>query len=161
MRLRALAILTTLPLIVGAPTMFAADPQGFAYWSSAELKGLQQKLAPKIDGAKFASQQLARYANHYMMVAHREGNGQAELHKTDADLFVVQTGTATLVVGGKIVNSKESAANEVRGTGIEGGTKHVLGAGDIVHIPANTPHQLQIEAGKEFTYFTLKVMNQQ
>ena len=160
MRLRALAILTTLPLIVGAPTMFAADPQGFAYWGAAELKGMQQKLAAKVDGAKFASQPLARYANHNTMLAHREGNGQAELHKTDADLFVVQSGAATLVVGGKIVSSKESAANEVRGTGIEGGTKHALGAGDIVHIPANTPHQLQVEAGKEFTYFVLKVTNQ-
>ncbi len=151
MKLRALAILCALPLV-------GADPQGFAYWSSAELKGLQQKLASKIDGARFASQQLARYGNHYTMVAHREGNGQAEMHKTDADLFVVETGTATLVVGGKILNSKESAANEIRGTGIEGGTKHSLAAGDIVHIPANTPHQLQIETGKEFTYFTLKVM---
>ena len=125
-----------------------------------ELLELQQKLAPKLDGGKFASQQLARYGNHYTMVAHREGNGQAELHRTDADLFVVETGHATLVVGGTILNSKDSAANEVRGTGIEGGTKHALAAGDIVHIPANTPHQLQIEPGKEFTYFTLKVMGQ-
>jgi mannose-6-phosphate isomerase-like protein (cupin superfamily) len=154
MKLRALTIVCALPLT-------AADPPGFAYWSSAELKGLQQKLAPKIDGTKFASQQLARYGNHYMMVAHREGNGQAELHKTDADLFVVESGNATLVVGGKIQNPKDSAANEVRGPGIEGGTKHALAAGDIVHIPAKTPHQLQIEAGKEFTYFTLKVMGQQ
>ncbi len=153
MKLKALAILCALPLV-------AADPKGFAYWSSAELKGLQQKLAPKKDGVKFASQQLARYGNHYTMVAHREGNGQAELHKTDADLFVVETGNATLVVGGKILSSRDSAANEVRGSGIEGGTKHALAAGDIVHIPANTPHQLQIEPGNEFTYFTLKVMGQ-
>lgn len=124
------------------------------------MKGLAPKLAEKMDGGKFASKQLARYGNHFMMVAHREGNGQAELHETDADLFVVQSGSATLVVGGKILNSKTSAPNEIRGTGIEGGAKHTLSAGDIVHIPARTPHQLQIETGKEFTYFTLKVMGQ-
>ena len=32
-----------------------------------------------------------------------------------------------------------------------------LAAGDAVHIPANTPHQLLVENGKQFTYFVIKV----
>jgi len=153
MKLKTVILMCAFPLI-------AAEPKGFAYWSSAELKGIGQKLAAKVDGAKFASQQLERYGNHYTMLAHREGNGQAELHETDADVFVVQTGTATLVVGGKIRDPKNSAPNEVRGSAIDGGTKKVLGPGDIVHIAAKTPHQLLIDQGKEFTYFTLKVSGQ-
>jgi quercetin dioxygenase-like cupin family protein len=38
-----------------------------------------------------------------------------------------------------------------------GGTSHKLAAGDVVHIPANTPHQLLVEPGTQFTYFVVKV----
>ncbi|MGI8744359.1 MAG: cupin domain-containing protein [Bryobacteraceae bacterium] len=151
--MKLMAIVCAFPLI-------AAAPPGFVYWSSAELKGMAHTLAAKADGAKFASEPLGKFGNHLTMIARRGANGQAELHETDADLFVVQTGSATLVVGGKIPNAKTSAPHEVRGTSIEGGTKRTLGPGDIVHIPARTPHQLQVQDGKEFTYFVLKVSGQ-
>lgn len=146
--------------VVCALRLMAGEPAGFVYWSSAELKGMSQKLAGKADGAKFASESLGKFGNHLAMVARRGGNGQAELHETDADLFVVQTGSATLVVGGTIPNAHNSGPHEVRGATIEGGVKRSLGPGDIVHIPARTPHQLLVDNGREFTYFTLKVSGQ-
>ena len=91
------------------------------------------------------------------MIAHREGDGQAELHEKQADLFVVASGEATLVYGGEVVSPKTTEPNEVRGPSIKGGEKKALAAGDVVHIPAKVPHQLLLPAGKEFTYFVLKV----
>ena len=82
------------------------------------------------------------------MVAHREGDGEAEVHETMADFFVVESGEATLVVGGQVVGGKTTAPNEIRGPKINGGERRKLAAGDIVHIPVKTPHQLLVENGQ-------------
>jgi mannose-6-phosphate isomerase-like protein (cupin superfamily) len=148
MKIRLIVLLAALPLV-------AADPAGFALWTAADLKGMQQKLETKIDGQKFASQQLEKFGNHYTMLAYRQGNGSAELHETEADLFVVEAGSARLVLGGKIVNPKTTAPHEIRGPSIQGGVEKHLSTGDIVHIPAKTPHQLLLDS-KEFTYFVMK-----
>lgn len=140
-----------------AAVALGADPAGFIVWHSGDLKGFEKSLAPKIDQNKVATQNLTTYSNHRSMIAHREGNGQAEWHEHDADLFVVQTGEATLIVGGTIPNVKTTAPGEKRGASIDGGTKQKLSAGDIVHIPKATPHQLMVDTGKQFTYFALKV----
>jgi mannose-6-phosphate isomerase-like protein (cupin superfamily) len=135
----------------------AADPAGFVVWKSAELKGMEKKLAPKMDAQKVATQQLAKYDNHLTMIAHREASGQAELHVKVADVFVIESGEGTVVVGGTIPDGKTTAPGEVRGANVVGGTKHPVAAGDVVHIPANTPHQTLVDAGKQITYFVVKV----
>ena len=152
MRKTALAIVLTAVM-----PLMAAEPTGFVVWSGSELKGYGKKLAPKINEGKVASERLATFPNHFAMVAHREGDGQAELHEKQADLFVVASGEATLVFGGEVVSPKTTEPNEVRGPSIKGGEKKALAAGDVVHIPARIPHQLLVPAGKEFTYFVLKV----
>lgn len=136
----------------------AADPAGFVIWKSAELKGFEKKLAPKVDAAnKVATQNLEKFDNHLTMIAHREASGQAELHENQADVMVIESGAATLVVGGKVVDGKTTAPGEIRGPSIEGGAKHPVAAGDIVHIPAKIPHQMMLDPGKQVTYFVLKV----
>jgi mannose-6-phosphate isomerase-like protein (cupin superfamily) len=126
-------------------------------WKAAELKGYTKKLAPNVNEKKVATEQLGKFGNHLAMIGHRAGDGEAEVHDVQADFFVVQSGEATLVLGGDVVNPKTTAANEVRGPSIKGGQRHPIAAGDIVHIPAKVPHQLLIPAGKEFTYFVIKV----
>jgi mannose-6-phosphate isomerase-like protein (cupin superfamily) len=143
-------------LLFCALPLMAADPPGFVVWSASDLKGMDKKLTAKVDGQKFSSEQLDKFGNHYAMIAHREGDGSAELHETEADIFVVQSGSATLIVGGEMVNAKTTAPNEVRGTSIKNGTEHKIGPGDIVHIPPKVPHQLMVGKGK-FTYFVMKV----
>ena len=151
MKKLAIAMCVLVPLI-------AADPAGFALWSGKQLKGFEKALGVKVDPkTKIATEQLAKFGNHSAMVAHREGSGEAELHETQADLFVVQSGEATLVIGGTVVNPKTTALNEVRGSSIQGGDKKKLGAGDMVHIPARTAHQLMVESGKQFTYVIVKI----
>jgi len=73
------------------------------------------------------------------------------------DVFVAETGEATLLVGGEMVGGKQAKPGEWLGDSIKGGMKRRLSPGDIVHIPARMPHQLLIPAGKEFTYFVVKV----
>jgi mannose-6-phosphate isomerase-like protein (cupin superfamily) len=138
-----------------AATAFAADEAGFVRWSGADLASYDKKLAPKINAQKVATENLANFGNHLTMIAHRQGDGEAELHEQMADLFVVESGEATLVYGGEVVNGKTTAPNEIRGPSIKGGKRQQLTTGDVVHIPAGMPHQLLVP--KRFTYFVMKV----
>lgn len=154
-------MLRLLPVLI-ATSLFAADPAGFAVWKSGDLKGYEKSLAPKISSlkegqTKSVTQDLGNFANHRTLVNHREGNGEMEVHADWNDLFVVQSGEATILIGGTVMNGKTTAPGEIRGTTSTGGEKHKVGAGDIVHIPANVPHQILIDAGKQVTYFAVKI----
>jgi mannose-6-phosphate isomerase-like protein (cupin superfamily) len=144
-------------LAFAALALPAGDPAGFHLWTSSDLKAYSKSLSPKIDAQKVASQSLGGHGNYSFMVAHREGSGVAEWHETQADIFFVQSGAATLVYGGEVVDAKTTAPHEKRGPSIKGGIEKKLAPGDVVTIPAKVPHQLKLDAGKEFTYFVVKV----
>lgn len=144
--------------LLAAGPLLAAEPEGFVVWPASDLKGYGQKLAPKMNAGKVATERLAVWSNHFAMIAHREGDGEAEVHEKQVDVFVVQDGEATLVVGGELDGGKATTPGEIRGGTIKGAfSKRPIAAGDIVHIPAKIPHQLLIPAGKKFTYFVVKV----
>jgi mannose-6-phosphate isomerase-like protein (cupin superfamily) len=150
-------ILIALVLLGGATLLQAADPEGFALWKNDAIQKTGNDLGGKIDEQKFAFQPLGTYDNHNIGISHREGDGSAEMHETQVDIFFVEAGEATLLVGGKIVEPKTVKPHEIRGTSLEGGKSVQLTHGDIVHIPANVPHQLKIATGKTFTYTVVKV----
>lgn len=135
-----------------------AASSGVDIYTTKDIQDLSHKLASK--GTAFASEDLAQYGNHRTMIAYREATGSAELHEHDSDIFVVENGEATIVTGGKIVHPTTQKPGEIRGASINGGERHTLSTGDIIHIPAGTPHQLLIEKGKPFTYFVVKVTGQ-
>ena len=131
---------------------------GVDVYTAKDLQTRAERLSQK--RARFASEDLARYGNHYMMLACREAAGSSEVHEHEADIFVVESGEATIVTGGKVVSPRTEKPGEIRGRSIEGGERHRLSAGDIIHIPAGVPHQLLIDTGKPFTYFVVKVTGQ-
>ncbi|MFN0084599.1 MAG: hypothetical protein ACKVX9_04360 [Blastocatellia bacterium] len=135
----------------------AAMPN-FALWSARELKGYEQPLREKVSGeSKASSIKLADYGSSNVAISHREANGIPEVHAHMDDYFIVESGEATLVVGGEVVNPKHPEPNETRGDSIRAGERKPLAAGDVAHIPADLPHQLLVEKGKRFTYFVIKV----
>lgn len=125
----------------------AGDPQGFHVWKSSELKGLTQALAPKLN-AGTALEQIPGAGNYSFVKIYRNATGQAELHETQADVFVVETGEATLVYGGKLVDGKTTAEHEMRGTAVQGGEERRLAPGDVISIPARVPHLAKARAGQ-------------
>ena len=100
----------------------------------------------------------ADFGDHLLEISHREVNGKAELHKVKADVIVIQTGTATLVTGGEVIDPKDTGPNEIQGSGIKGGVKHEVGPGDVVEIPAGVPHQFFVAPGTQITYLVVKVV---
>jgi mannose-6-phosphate isomerase-like protein (cupin superfamily) len=147
-------------LFVPAMVVPAQDtPSGFEQWTAATLKPALVAMteeAPR-DPHRFAVRQLADYPNDSFLFVHRAGDGQVEWHETQADVFFVQSGSATLVVGGQLVNGETVGPHEKRNGSIVGGVHRKLSAGDIVRIPPRVPHQLLLDGAPEFNYFVIKV----
>jgi len=146
----------TLLLFVPALLAVAAAPAGFEHWTAEQFSAHEKALHRAMkDG--LASETLGSWGNHLLLKTRRESSsGRAELHEKQADLIVVQSGQATIIVGGKILNGQTTAPNEIRGTSIEGGERQPLKAGDVVHIPVRTPHQV-VDTSQTFDYIVLKV----
>ena len=121
----------------------AANPAGFLDWpKGVPPGGLSEKDA---------------FPNHTLSISHRDKDGLVEVHEKFADVIVVQTGEATLVVGGKVIEPATTEPGEIRGKSIEGGVKRVVSPGDVIHIAAGTPHQFFIAHGGQITYVLVKV----
>jgi hypothetical protein len=136
---------------------FAPDPAGFALWRAAELRQRDEALSKKVGPDHSARETLADYGDHRFRLLYRDADGVPEQHDTIVDVVMVQSGEGTLLLGGRMINPRASSgAGEYLGTGIEGGERHALAAGDIVHIPAKIPHSFLVPAGKHITYVLVK-----
>jgi mannose-6-phosphate isomerase-like protein (cupin superfamily) len=129
------------------------------HWSPAQLleraQHLRQLAAQNGEGS--ASETLANYPHHFTMLAFRTRNGGAEVHQNFADVFYILDGHAAVLTGGEVVDPKSNKPGEIRGASVKGGTQQDLQAGDVVHIPAGTPHQMLVPDGQSVTYFVVKV----
>lgn len=134
-------------------------PDGFKYWSAASLSQAVVPLAQQAasDPHRFAVQQLGDFPNEAAVLVHREADGAPEWHETQVDVVVVQSGTATLIVGGTLLNGETVAPHEKRSGTIEGGVRQKVSVGDLIRIPPKTPHQFLLDGSKELTYLVVKV----
>src|SRR6266481_6823138 len=96
-------------------------PQGFEHWTPATLQRTAQALAADAatDPHHFAVKQLVDFPNEAFLLVHREPDGQVEWHETQGDVFFVQSGSATLIVGGTYLNGKTVAPHEKRNGSIQ------------------------------------------
>jgi mannose-6-phosphate isomerase-like protein (cupin superfamily) len=102
--------------------------------------------------------QKAAFGNHQLEISHRDKDGRAELHRVKADVIVIQSGTATLVYGGEVIDPAATLPNEIQGSGIKGGDRRTVSPGDIIEIPAGVPHQFLLAPGTQITYLVVKVL---
>jgi hypothetical protein len=136
--------------------IFAADAPGFGLWRAAELKQRDEALSKKVGPDHSARETLADYGNHRFRFLYRDADGFPEQHDSIIDVVFVESGEGTLQLGGKMINPKSSTAGEWLGTSLEGGERHPLAAGDVIHIPAKIPHSFLVPKGKHITYVLVK-----
>jgi mannose-6-phosphate isomerase-like protein (cupin superfamily) len=79
--------------------------------------------------------------NGLVVLANRGVQRGAEVHAKTNHVFIIVDGEADFVTGGKMIDPKEISPGQIRGPGIEGGQVHRLTKGDVITIPAGTPHQ--------------------
>jgi mannose-6-phosphate isomerase-like protein (cupin superfamily) len=157
--MKRLCLLALLALGLFPATAQETVPAGFALWTAASMKQIGQELAKEAAASAHhnATRRLSDFPNDLFMLARREADGVPEWHETQADVFVVESGSATLLVGGTMEGAEVTEPHEKRNGTITGGIRRKLVAGDIVRIAPKTPHQLLLDGAHEFTYFVVKV----
>lgn len=110
----------------------------------------------KVSSAFAKGAVLYNDSDKYMVHAsRREKAGQVEVHIKDADIIYVLDGTATLVTGGEVIGGKTVAPDEIRGDDVKGGDTRRIAGGDVIIVPAGTPHWFK-EVPAPLTYYVVK-----
>jgi mannose-6-phosphate isomerase-like protein (cupin superfamily) len=65
------------------------------------------------------------------------------VHEREAEMFYVVEGSGTLVTGGKLKDEKRTNAENLTGSGVDGGTPRKIAKGDWVMVAEKTPHWFQ------------------
>jgi len=92
-----------------------------------------------------------------VVLAQRRQAGEVEYHEHTNHVFVMVEGEATLVVGGTMVNAKRTAPDQMRAPSVEGGTTYHLSKGDVITIPAKTPHWFKEVPTKTVAYYAVNI----
>jgi len=135
------------PLKIGfAITLLAAlvaaqTPALKTFASSSDVAAMiaKAKAERKPDQPLFA-QPILQLAPYTASLEYRGAVGPAAVHETEAEMFYVIDGSATLVTGGKLVNEKRTTPENLTGTAIEGGSARPVAKGDFIIVPEKTPH---------------------
>jgi mannose-6-phosphate isomerase-like protein (cupin superfamily) len=89
--------------------------------------------------------------------SHRDKAGLVEVHDKETDVIYVVDGDATFVTGGTMIRGKNTKAGQHLGTEIKGGETHKLSKGDVIVVPAGTPHWFK-EVPHSVSYYVVKVL---
>lgn len=86
----------------------------------------------------------------------RTTSGESEVHDMVDDLFIVRSGRATVIVGGKLPDNARQPGGMARRR-ISGGSEYQIGPGDVLRIPAGLPHHVAIPRGSDFCSLAIKM----
>jgi mannose-6-phosphate isomerase-like protein (cupin superfamily) len=130
----ALAQQSASPVAPPSPKLFAGSADVVAMMAKA-------KAERKPDQANFV-QPIVQLAPYTANLEYRAAgvNAPASVHEREAEMFYVVDGSGTLVTGGKLREEKRTNAENLAGTGIDGGMSRKLTKGDWVMVPEKTAH---------------------
>ena len=130
------------------------------YFSSQQVQQKLAGLTPQAKSTGSSGATLGDYGSHALKLSIRTISGGAEIHAHYDDVFVVTQGKATLITGGSVVNAQEGKDGETEGKNIRDGKSQIISVGDVVNIPAGTPHQLLVAPGTLYSSIVIKVKEQ-
>ena len=137
----------------------AAAPPTRTFMNNKEIMGLIDKAkADRKGDAPLVPEPILGLAPFYRaQLEYRPGISPAALHEKDAELMIVLEGTGDIVTGGKLADEKRTNANNLSGSSIAGGNSQAVVKGDMLIVPANTPHQVIPTGGAPIVLMTLHV----
>ena len=95
-----------------------------------------------------------------IVLAQRRGAGEVELHEKTNHVFIIVEGEATFVTGGTLVDARQTAPDQRRASSIQGGQTYHLSKGDVITIPAKTPHWFKEVPTKTVAYYAVNIESQ-
>jgi mannose-6-phosphate isomerase-like protein (cupin superfamily) len=90
-----------------------------------------------------------------IVLAQRRGAGEVEVHEKTNHVFIIVEGEATFVTGGTLVGARETAPGQRRAPSVQGGEIHHLTKGDVITIPAKTPHWFKEVPTQTIAYYAI------
>ena len=134
-----LASLAAVPLAAAQAGSPAPDPTSFASDAdvAAQVKSMADAMKP---GEGFKWQPLVREGANVAAIEIWKKPGRPAVHPAQGEYAIVLDGAGTLVSGGTLVEPETTNPDLVQGSRIEGGTTRKLGRGDVILVPAGTPH---------------------
>jgi mannose-6-phosphate isomerase-like protein (cupin superfamily) len=120
--------------------------------SAADL----DRMVTAPDGGPVSGKLPAGEKGPLVLVLRRIKDGEAEVHDHLSDVFVVRSGRATVLIGGTVAGNRQTAPGEWRGGTITGADRFEIGPGDVLWIPAGSPHQVLVPQGGDFRYLAVK-----
>jgi mannose-6-phosphate isomerase-like protein (cupin superfamily) len=90
-----------------------------------------------------------------VILANRRGAGEVEVHARTNHVFIIVEGEATLVTGGTLVGAHQTAPDQTRAPSVQGGEAHHLTKGDVITIPAKTPHWFKEVPTQTIAYYAI------
>jgi hypothetical protein len=150
------AAIVSTSILLGAQSG-GAQQSAYGHWTRGELAQRDQALSTRVGADHSARETLADYGDHRFRLLYRDADGAPEQHDAVVDVVIVQSGEGTLQLGGTMVGKRAgSGPGEYVGTRLDGGERHPLAAGDVVHIPATIPHSFLVPPGQHITYVLVK-----
>jgi len=134
-------ILTASAAFAQQPPAPAAAAASRTMVSASDVTALIAKAkAERKDNQALLAQSMIQLAPYNVSLEYRAAVANAAVHETEAELFYVIDGSATLVTGGKLTNENRTNAANLSGSGIEGGVSRRVAKGDFIMVPEGTPH---------------------
>ncbi|HEY1307184.1 MAG TPA: cupin domain-containing protein [Vicinamibacterales bacterium] len=90
-----------------------------------------------------------------IVLAQRRGAGEVEVHEKTNHVFIIVEGEATFVTGGTLVDARDTAPGQRRAPSVKGGEVHHLSKGDVITIPAKTPHWFKEVPTQTIAYYAV------
>ena len=150
-----------LPLMLAATPLAAApvDPTSFAAAPDvqAQVAAMERAMKP---GQGFAWQPLVRQGETVAGLEIWKKPGKPAVHPTDAEYTIVIAGAGTLVSGGTLADATVTTPDLTEGSRIDGGRSRALAPGDVILIPAGTPHWFGI-TGDRLVLLGIKIATPQ
>jgi mannose-6-phosphate isomerase-like protein (cupin superfamily) len=138
-------LLTTVVLTVAAVLYGGGIPAAVHYIGHDKVTEVMSKGGPIVSDPGL------------VVLAQRREAGPVEYHDHTNHVFVMVEGEATLVVGGTMVDPKRTAPDQLRAPSLEGGTTYHLSKGDVITIPAKTPHWFKEVPTKTVAYYAVNI----
>ncbi len=92
-----------------------------------------------------------------LVLANRRDAGGVEYHEHTNHIFIMVDGEATFITGGTMLGAKRTSPEQMTGTSIEGGQTFHLSKGDVITIPAKTPHWWKELSTKTVGYYAINI----
>ena len=94
-----------------------------------------------------------------IVLAQRRTAGEVEVHEKTNHVFIIVEGEATFVTGGTLVDVRQTAPDQRRAPSVQGGQTYHLTKGDVITIPAKTPHWFKEVPTQTIAYYAVNIDN--